>query len=759
MKLIIKGKPIVHHHNCSPERIGSKMSQQELQDFAVEALIEEYKRANYKEVVRHSRDFNSGADFSFKDFGKTICGKVVYAQDFNINLNDIDLDLLYSNYCDGSIVPRLYLASARCTTSAFGVPVCGGDFVFDFHAETVMLDEVNPELDEILSHKELVQKYIELWETGDTSIVLKYFHKNFRCYPESRFNPFVSRKEYLFFFDRISSRANQDESFTMCICKNRRTNEIGILVKNQNYKNNYIISITTDEGRIKSSWTHKATEEYIEFHEKQELYQSHGDHINAIMPSELFIKELLPKVIRKSALYKKSYLHEHPVFSLRFNDNGIDFLSIFEKKDGKEASEFVSAYPYLPGNIVTVEIDTILEWDNQLEATVLCHIEDFHFAFFATDYYSNRDMYIVGSSVKLNLSALGLNVKLGEEGFSFEGQQAIDFLEKIGQEPEFNTNGEVEPLKFSLKELVAFLNKDDKCPDEAEFQSPIAKIEKISILGVNFNKGDIFINRDNDVVVPIYFSDAQLAPSTDHPISGWLWLMGCLNLSVKEQETINLTEIGNDFRYTIKSFDFEAFDELNFLLDPLKGISLPDGFDLDAISVGDRSGSTMHLYATKNEREFEPIIDSDGNVTNIMEDDMYLCGKVSYKVADAIPPLNRYLIVENSIAGVWSSFLLNMSEYFLPREWHAAYGARHFILSLEDLDDIKSVDCFKFRNTEILPSITYTNDNSGTIRVSYWRNYGGLIRDTYDFVWQDNTVKFTLKDSLTLVYYKSSIIF
>jgi hypothetical protein len=434
-------------------------------------------------------------------------------------------------------------------------------------------------------------------------------------------------------------------------------------------------------------------------------------------------------------------------------------LTLFNKKKGKDSSEFVSAYPYLQGNTLSVAIDSVLEWDNQLEATILCHVDDFHFAFFATDYYANRNAYVADTKILLNVSALGIKVRPGEDGFSFEGQQAIDFLAKLGQQPMVNANGEVQPIKFSTSELVAFLNKDEKCPDEAEFQSPFTNLEKVSILGVKFNKADIYLNRDNNVVVPIYYSESQTRDqSFNHSLSGWLWLMGRIYISKNEDIIDQLCAIGTTFTNAINSFDFKNFNELNFLLESLKDLSLPKDFDLDAVMVGDNKDSYMLLYATKNKRVFIPMINSKGEVTNTMEEDMYLWNTISPNIAKAISPLEKFLIVPNSIPGIWSAFLLYVSCHLLPLVGTAINLARDYIFSLEELDHI-SVNCTKFRNTEILPMITYTNENSGVLRVSYWSYTSGLIRDTFQFVWKHQMVKFTRVNREVLIEPKSSIIF
>ena len=759
MILKINGKPIKHHHNCPQERLGKKMSNMELQEFAVESLIEEYKLAKYKEVVRHSEDFNSGADFSFKDFGKTICGKVVYAQDYNINLNMIDTSQLYSTYLNGNIIPRLYLASACCVSSEDGSLLCGGDFVFKFHEETLMFDEGNPVLEDELDHINLVKKYITLWETGNTQIILQFFHKNFRSYSISGFNPIVSRKEYFYFFS-LTKESDKSNSFSMQIGKDTDTGEIGIIASDVYNGHRYFVSIKTDKGRILRSWTHHISESIVEYNPEKELYQSHGSHINAIMPQEQFVNEILPRIIKNAKLYRKVIVNGHIVYSLRYVAGQNDFLMLIGENKKNHSNEFITTYPYLPGKTVDAEIIEVLEWNNKVEATILCKVGEFNFAFFATDYYANKDAYFPTAKISVQLAALGINVKPAQEGFSFEGQKAIDFLAKIGQKPNFDENGEVEPVNFSLKELVAFLNNDDRCPDEAEFQSPIGVIEKTSILGVRYNKCEIVINRDEDIVVPLYFSDVQYpTPKDNGSICGWLWMTGRLNLCKKSMTNLLLCQIGKKFYNTINSFDFKNFDQLNFILESLSGISLPNGFDLDAVGVGDRHGSYLHLYATKNKREFHPELDNNGKVINKMEDDMYMYGLVSYEVSKVIPPIEHYLKVEQTPEGIMSAYLIYVSQYILPRVWHANYGARDYIFSLEDLDKIRVVDCSQYRNDSILPSIEFSSEVNGILSVSYWNDYSGMNRYLYRFEWDNGHVTFNPIQSEILVKYKSSIIF
>ena len=195
----------------------------------------------------------------------------------------------------------------------------------------------------------------------------------------------------------------------------------------------------------------------------------------------------------------------------------------------------MSTYPVTKGKSYYVIIDKVIEWDNQIEATVYCSIGEFEFAFFATDYYCNKELYITGNKIAVDLSALGLNIEEGQRGFQFEGQQAIDWLAKIGKEPTYDNDGNVEPIKFSMENLVAFFNKNSKWPDEAEFQSPAEDLNALSILDIDFFKTDVKICRretdDGELIVsiPLYFRK-EFLPTVQKgdPIRGWLWISGSI---------------------------------------------------------------------------------------------------------------------------------------------------------------------------------------------------------------------------------------
>lgn len=276
--------------------------------------------------------------------------------------------------------------------------------------------------------------------------------------------------------------------------------------------------------------------------ENNELYQIHGDHIDGIMNSAEFVTKLTA-IIERSTLYTKAetevVLEDKPykanVFSLVYGSGPMRMLALIVPSEDNKTNQFVSTYPMLEGKKVGVAIQKVVEWDNKIEATVYCSYGGFEFAFFATDYFMNKQKYVAGNVLDVELAALGMKVEEARRSFSFEGQQAIDWLTKNGQKPEYDSEGNVLPVEFNLESLVAYFNLDKKAPDEAEFQSPCGAIRTACLLDVDFFCTDITVHRADDesevslsdLIVPLYFrQDFFPKVKEGDPVSGWLWLTG-----------------------------------------------------------------------------------------------------------------------------------------------------------------------------------------------------------------------------------------
>jgi hypothetical protein len=223
-------------------------------------------------------------------------------------------------------------------------------------------------------------------------------------------------------------------------------------------------------------------------------------------------------------LNKQTALNE-----LTYNDS-LHTVAINHAKDIGQRG--VNSHEGVNGINLSDRIEKVIEWDNQIEATVICSIGSFQLAFFAVDYYCNKSLYKIGETISMDISSLGMNVSEGQRGFQFEGQKAIDWLAKIGKEPNFDQEGNVEPIHFGLENLVAFIDSNTKCPNEAEFQSPGSGVEICSILNTDFYKTNIMICRreieeEIEVSIPLYFRKDYFPDFKDNdPVCGMIWIIG-----------------------------------------------------------------------------------------------------------------------------------------------------------------------------------------------------------------------------------------
>jgi len=214
-------------------------------------------------------------------------------------------------------------------------------------------------------------------------------------------------------------------------------------------------------------------------------------------------------------------------------DNDLSALALIVTNRDKTANEFVSGYPFVRvGEKLQLKITEIKEWDNKYEAVIVAETKgEQTISFFDTKYYKNKEKYKIGNEYTFIISALGYNVEiLKDKSFSFEGQKAVDWLAKIGKKPTLDDKGQIKPVVFDLSNLVSYLPRHDDFPDDAEFQSPISSVEKISAFQTDFYKFKIQLIRDPDVFVDLYTKESffERKPTTDDSLRGFMWLQGYL---------------------------------------------------------------------------------------------------------------------------------------------------------------------------------------------------------------------------------------
>ena len=273
--------------------------------------------------------------------------------------------------------------------------------------------------------------------------------------------------------------------------------------------------------------------------------QSHGDHIGAIMePRELlanYLNNLIQtgKILQRlntNAISNTATGEVTEVIAIAKEENDVVWIILLVK--GKKNFEFVSVYPQLkPVERIKAKIIDVGEWQNMIEATIFCEIDSDDettygrkIQFFATDYAWNKSKYLVGENLYIDLAGIAYNAQEGKKGFSFEGQEAIDFLAKTGREPDYDENGNVKPIHFDMTTLAAFLTHNEDYPDDVEFQSPITNITRVNTLGVDLYRCEMFIKHDPDRKLSLYFRPEFIPePEEGMPVMGVLWLQGCIS--------------------------------------------------------------------------------------------------------------------------------------------------------------------------------------------------------------------------------------
>ena len=839
MRRLINGEPVFHTHECSEERKGKVMTAEELHDFAVQVLMKEYSDTN-AEVYKYEKSATNEADFYFVNTGKRpnfsvgasgekkVNVLVVYKDDTDKDISDIDTSWMVNEYRRTGAIPRVTMVNAWCiydnNDSKDGKPaICGGNFCFKYYSVSLLPDEENKPLENKMSDIELAAKFCDAWRFYDASRIAPYLDKDFHYSSEWVFDELPSRAEYLDYFEaKLTTLSARRDRMKMGVGRNHQTGEVAVLVLDG--KTLSALAITTKDGRITSGRMKEHSDRFKLFDPEDELYMNHGDHLDCIMPAKTIMNKYLQAIVKESKSWKKTctavttsdmYEEKTDVFSLMYGLGDIRLLVTVGASTKNNTNEFMAMYPISKGCPTKVKIDKVIEWDNQIEATVFCSIGEFEFAFFAIDYYCNKHKYRVGETISVDLSALGMHVVEAQRGFQFEGQQAIDWLAKIGEKPKYDENGNVEPVKFSMEKLVAFLNKDSKCPDEAEFQSPVGDIETTSILGVDFYKTIITIcRRDMDdgefeVSIPFYFrQDFFPTIQKDDPIRGWLWVTGSITGQhnkgeSKPEEENKLAKTGAEFEKYMNQHDFEKFDDLMFILPKLPLLRIRRGYVLDAFEKGDDHGWEIQPYC-RTEAAFEYYSPTD--VEEIEENNKYnslfglfkkeprivkkkvhipyddtqiIHGRIDWNEAEDVPPILPYFDVPFTEEGIMQAWLLDNLTDFMPKGWHSNYSAKDFVFDTERIESMfpeevpeanglsssLTRDRVEVRDKlmaidlkSLLPKVRI-NDDKAVFEYAYWNDWSGLIKATVEVEKDSNSVRFGNPKTEVLVEYECGIIF
>lgn len=752
MELRVNGKPYIFKHRCRPGEQGKDLSLWERQSFVTDCLIEAFEMKGTK-CVLHTPDFNSGAQFSYQKYGITFCCivrfamsqqegcelvKFVYSDEFKEKFPQ-----LIDGFNKHGSIPLLFIAEALNEAGENVNIISGGECRLKFTPIQCAhkYEHGHPRLYEIKDYV-LYNCYAECWETGNFDFLDQYCSDSFDADSDLAFLPITNirvMKEHIK-WQREEWKTRGFELSARVVT--RKSDKKHGIIFNLNGKDICFTRLRIREGRIEGSYTEKLTDDYEPWNGKCELYQTHGDHHAPFITDE----ELMPKLQQmfRESLYAlgcetKIVLDDDRVaftsvsalkFSGEFDD--LSYLLLVAYDADSQKNLFVTCYPYLDGTPVKVRILEVNEWDNGVEATIKCRYErddeDFEFHFFATDYFMNKEMYELGKEIEIALCASSMKTQIAPKGFDFEGQKALDFLAKIGQEPKYKENGEVEPVHFSMENLVAFIPNDDKAPDMAEFQSPAesCEYEIRHFDGKPIEVRTITLNKDTNLKVPLYF-DINEVVEDGEGIMGLLWLTGrlanpCMAPAINEIHLIKqgkeYLEISSRFadrlHYLMHRYDINEVCNLSEIIAISENLSMPDDCSLMCAMVGNSNRFQYRCFCIDalNALAISSITDSHGVIAENIE---------------LTSPLKK-ITVKPTRAAVWEAFLLEIVGTMLT-----CCGVRNpktYILTHDDAvrcarSMVNGTSYLKF-----LPIIRLNDDNSGYLHVYVWLN-GALYREVY----------------------------
>lgn len=798
-----EGEPAVYTHPCDICRKGQQMTAEELHEFAVAALLDAYDSCDYllyKYESGEGADFmcqSTGGRYSFKYEGSYPISNVlvVCADSDGFDLSQLDTAWMMEEYQLTGNLPHVVFAKSFCVSEGYdlGDTVCGLDYVFCFDVMSLAAGENEPlKDDKPLTSLDLAVKFSEAWKNQDASVVAPYLDKDFSYHSDWVFDEIPSRNEYLdYFIGKLATIGKDDYQYQ--IVHNRQSGLDGVVISNKNSVS--LLQITCSDGRIMAASMTPSDPHFKMVDIEDDLYQTHGDHIEGIMSSEEFVSDILPKIVNESRIVEQTtqivttdalYSEPADIYGMHYGEGVMMMGSMIAECGKKGTNEFISTYPLLDGSKVEVIIEKVIEWDNQLEATIKCFCGDFHFAFFATDYFKHKVYYRVGSRLPLSLSALGIEVNEGERSFSIEGDEAVEWLKKMGKEPVYAKDGNVEPVKIGMEQIVAYVSIDSKCPDEALFQSPVKSLEDAQMLGIDFFKAQILIHRDEDgkeISVPIYFrKDFLPCVEVGMPIGGHSWLMGQIEQAyvdaVPKPECNEIAEMAFDFNNFMSAQNFDAFEDLDFVKEQLPLLKIRGGYILDGFECGNEYGWRMKLYCCKkgSQKKFVPYKeDFAGNkVVNTYDDSEVIGGRIPYEVADQIPEVLSYFSVPFTREGILQAWLLHNAEWFMPLGWHAGYGRKDFLFIEEDMDYLMPEEYDRGENRtqrqacrELLsmvdrrgiePSVVVYG-NEAEVSYAYWNSWTGLVKVKVHATKKGDTVAFGEPKLTVLVPFSCGIRF
>lgn len=390
-----------------------------------------------------------------------------------------------------------------------------------------------------LSQRQLCEVVALSWQNHNVELMATYFAKDLQ-YTSSWVNCVIENRHQ--YYDYICGKfetLEEKKCFPKIKMIERANGDYALLLHQDNMQDGDLMMTVVAEGGLiigmhlqpqENGW--KLVKEYDPVH------QGHGDHWETLIDGEVsfeIIKDILEtgKKVSASNILSLSECLSTKCCSLEIGENAVSSKAILQEQ--KDTNLLASAYPAsIAGTRVRMKIENIYEWENGCEATIEAECHDRTYIFFDADYADHKYEYEIGKEYEFELTAFAYKAEIMPEkdrSFRFEGEKAIDYRKKLGEEPEYDEDGNVKPITFDMSKMVAYF-PDYKWKGDAELQAPVSNVISFEFKGCEMymiHLPGLRFDDYDDIQIPLlakqsFFPDGR--PKRNDPLRARIWLQG-----------------------------------------------------------------------------------------------------------------------------------------------------------------------------------------------------------------------------------------
>ena len=235
----------------------------------------------------------------------------------------------------------------------------------------------------------------------------------------------------------------------------------------------------------------------------------------------------------------------------------------------------------------------------------------------------------------------------------------------------------------------------------------------------------------------------------------------------------------NKYLEAIEGFNFKEFQDLMPLIEPLKHISIRQGYVLDGFMCGDERNGSFQLYVCKegSNIQYHPLTESASKKYNPdrswdyfpkdedvipYSDEKYIEGTIPYFAAKTVPSIYDYIELPFHPLSIWEAYLPTLAMGYLPKRWHGCYGMIDVITGNDSLIEAckDAVDCSGLiDDPRIIPFVQLVSDEEAEVSYCYFSAWGGVIHATVSAQKTERGVNFGEKKRETLIEYDCGLRF